>query len=191
MSFEPFSLVDHMECHFGKIECGWKPKEWNDPAIQIVEFRDGKIPGATILSTLGMSGFALHSSVSKQEIHQELFLMVKDGQLSPKLVAALDQVARERVRSNAAVLRGELIRKQGSLVNTGDFVALYATLPIYYPDTFWRFHDPGVGDVVFGWLIPVTRNEQAYVGEKGWSAFEELLDKAQVDLFDLTRPSLV
>jgi hypothetical protein len=44
---------------------------------------------------------------------------------------------------------------------------------------------------VFGWLLPIERGEQLYVRRNGWSAFEELLDKAKFDLFDLDRPSLL
>jgi hypothetical protein len=123
--------------------------EWVDPAIQVVEFRGGTISGVTILSTLGLSEFSLHSPVSGKEIRQELFLIVKDGQMNAKLAGILDQVAREHVRNDLPVLRGNVISKPGLILDKEGFVELYATLPVYYPNAFWTFHAEE-GDVVFG-----------------------------------------
>src|SRR5579864_5337568 len=91
--------------------------EWVDPAIQVVEFRGGTISGVTILSTLGLSEFSLHSPVSGKEIRQELFLIVKDGQMNAKLAGILDQVAREHVRNDLPVLRGNVISKPGLILD--------------------------------------------------------------------------
>jgi hypothetical protein len=191
MLTDPSPLIEHLELYFGRIESGWKPREWTDPAIQVVEFRGGRVPGVTVVSTLGLSSFAMTSALSEKKIRQELFVMVRGEQLDPRLPAALDQVARERVRTDKPVLRGEVIQKQDHLLQKGDFVALYATLPIYYPNVFWTFHANDEGDVVFCWLLPIKDKERSYIQQHGWSAFEEILDKATVNLFDLGRPSLL
>jgi hypothetical protein len=107
--------------------------------------------------------------------------MVKDAQVDPRLLPILDQVAREHARTDTPVLRGDLISKQGSLLDSGNFVALYATVPVYYPDSFWTFHDEDYGNVVLCWLLPIKREEQAYVSQNGWSAFEERLNRAKFD----------
>ena len=109
MGTELESLIDHLEANFGRIESGWNSQEPADPAIQVVECRNGRIGGVTAISTLGLSSFALQSPVSKKQIRQELFVMLKDGQLDPRLLAILDQVARESVRTDRPVLRGEVI----------------------------------------------------------------------------------
>jgi hypothetical protein len=191
MGTETSPLIEHLEIYFGKIESGWNPSEWTDPAIQVVEFRHGKIPDVTIVSTLGLSSFALRSTVSMKQIRQELFLMVKNGQLDPKLPAILDQIAREKVRTDTPLLRGEVIQKEGLLLEAGQFAALYVTLPVYYPNSFWSFHDEDMGDVAFCWILPIKDEERRYIDKNGWAAFEELLDKANFDLFDLNRPSLL
>lgn len=189
---DPPPLVEHLELYFGTIETGWKPEEWTDSSIQIVEFRNGKIPGVTVLSTLGLSSFPLQSSVSEKLIRQELFVMLKkDEQPQPRLAAILDQVARERVGSNLPVLRGDVVVKEGLLLTKGDFVGFYATLPIYYPESFWTFNDEHNGAVIFGWLIPIKKEEWLYIRQNGWSAFEESLDTAKFDLFDLDRASIL
>lgn len=191
MSSELPSLVDHLDLYFGRIEHGCRPTEWIDLAIQIAEFRGGKIPGVTVVSTLGLSSFLLQSPVSAKKIRQELFVMAKEGQVDTRLPAILDQVERERARTDTAVLRGDVIAKHGSFLDSGDFGALYATLPAYYPDSFWSFHHEDDVDVVLAGLLPINRKEQLYVSQNGWSAFEELLDNAKFHLFDLERPSLL
>src|SRR5579864_2951747 len=187
MTTEPAPLIEHLESNLGRIESGWNSEERADPAIQVVEFRGGKIAGVTVICTLGLSSFALESSVTKKQIRQELFIMVKDGQLDSRLLAILDHIARESVRTDRPLLRGEVVEKQNPVLRERNFVALYATLPVYYPDSFWTLQDEDQGDVAFGWLLPIKRKEESYVRQNGWPAFEELLDKAKFDLFD--RPS--
>jgi hypothetical protein len=191
MTTEPAPLIEHLESNLGRIESGWNSEERADPAIQVVEFRGGKIAGVTVICTLGLSSFVLESSVTKKQIRQELFIMVKDGQLDSRLPAILDHIARESVRTDRPLLRGEVVEKQNPVLRERNFVALYATLPVYYPDSFWTLQDEDQGDVAFGWLLPIKRKEESYVRQNGWPAFEELLDKAKFDLFDLDRPSLL
>lgn len=190
MTTKPSSLIEHLELYFGKIESGWKSKEWADSAIQIVECRHGNIPGVIVVSTLGLSNFAMKSRVSGKEIRQELFVILKAEQVDPKLPAALDQIARECARTDKPVLRGEVVEKEGHLLLKGDFVALYATLPIYYPNASWTFQAKE-GEIAFCWFLPIKAEEKLYIQQHGWSAFEEILDKATFDLFDLGRQSLL
>ncbi len=186
-----FPLIENLESHFGKIKNGWNADEWADPSIQVVEFRDGKVPGVTVFSTLGLSSFPLQSTVSAKQIRQELFIMVKDGQVHPRIPAVLDLVARERVRTDTPILRGEVIHKQDRLLEGRSFVALFATLLIYYDHDFWTFHDDERGDVVFSWLLPIRDGESSYISQNGWADFEAFIDKARFDLFDLDRPNLI
>lgn len=183
-------LVQHLESQFGRIERGWAAPEYSDSAIQIVEFRGGAIPHVTVLSTLGVSSFTLQSPSGKP-IRQELFLMIKPEQLHPTIPAVLDQIARERVRTDDPLLRGSAVQKQGRLFGSDDITALYCTLPIYYPSDYWTFCDGSDPGIVLCWLLPITLAEFKFVQAHGWQRFEGLLDKATFDLFDLARPSVV
>lgn len=190
MTTEHTNLIEHLESGFGRIESGWTGSESSDSAIQVVEFRGDRVPAVTVLSTLGLSSFAMRSPVSQKLIRQELFIMTKKDQFDPRLPAILDQVARERARTDAPVLRGDVITKENPVLPNRDFIGLYATLPIYYPRSFWSFRDDELGDVVLCWLLPIRRVEQMYITRNGWSAFENLMDQANWDLFDLERPTL-
>ena len=41
------------------------------------------------------------------------------------------------------------------------------------------------------WLVPIHSSEHEFVRRHGWSAFEELLQERDPDLFDPLRPSIV
>jgi len=44
---------------------------------------------------------------------------------------------------------------------------------------------------VIVWLVPILPAEAAYVRDAGWEQFEDLLERSDVDLFDLQRASVV
>jgi Suppressor of fused protein (SUFU) len=186
-------LIQHMERYFGTIQGGFGPRDrevMEGPKVQVIECRGGSVRDVTVISTLGLSRFELASAVSEKHIRQELFLMVKDGQFSGNMPAVLHQIAHERRENSRAVLRGDAIRKEGTLFDSGDFVALYCTLPIYYPNEMWSCHT-NERDIVLCWLLPIREQEWTFLTQNGWSKFEDLVDSAQCDLFDLNRPSVV
>ena len=84
-------LIEHLENQFGTIVGSWCADATQyHSSIQIVEFRRGTVNRVTILSTLGLSRVPFGTNGTRQE----LFLMMKDGQLDAGLAAILDQVAR-------------------------------------------------------------------------------------------------
>ncbi len=183
-------LITHMEAQFGRILRGWTPSEWVDPAIQVVEFNNGSVPDVSVCSTLGVSDFELQSPVSPKRIRQELFFMFRPSQFDSRLPAVLDQIAREAVRNDRAVVRGSVVEKLGLILPGRAFTAIYPTLPIYYPKGFWTL-DASERGIAMCWLLLITDAERRHVQDHGWTTFETLLDSASFDLFDLDRPSLV
>src|SRR5262249_29709100 len=101
----------------------------------------------------------LDSVVSSKKIRQELFVMSRPGQLGAKIASALDQIAEERIKSKSAILRGDVIQKEGFPTSEGNFAAFYATLPIYFPEELWTIHDNRLGDIVLCWLLPIRKME--------------------------------
>jgi hypothetical protein len=183
-------IVERMEAVFGNLEHGWTSTPETDKEVQIVEFRNGRVPYCCVLSTLGLSSVHLDSAVSEKKIRQELFVMSKADQLDGRIASALDQLARERVKSKSAILRGDVIQKQGSVIKADNFPAFYATLPIYFPEELWTIHDDRLGDIVLSWLLPIRKTELDFIKENGWRAFEERVDAAKFELFDFNRPDL-
>jgi Suppressor of fused protein (SUFU) len=183
-------LIQHMESYFGTIEAGWGLKENTDSAVEIVEFRTGFAAKAAVFSTLGMSSFPIKSADGEKQIRQEIFVMVRPGQRDARLSAVLKQIALERVRESKPVLRGEVIQRPGQIFLQFDFEAFYATLPIYYPKESWTFGE-GDDEVMFCWLLPIRQMEHQFIQMRGWMPFEDKMDDAHFDLFDLDREDLV
>jgi hypothetical protein len=50
------------------------------------------------------------------------------------------------------------IKGPGTLFHERDFVALYSTLPIYYPNEMWTRRSENV-ELVLCWLLPITEAE--------------------------------
>jgi hypothetical protein len=188
-------LIEHMEVLFGRIQAGFSiPEDLNaTPGVQYVECKGGTVRNVTVISTIGLSRFELASSAghgSHKHIHQELFVMLRDEESPRNIPAVLHQIVMERMQSRAAVLRGEVLRREGWVITDTNFVALYATLPVYYPDQNWICRLEGTDLACFCWLLPITDPECQFISRNGWSAFEDLLEQAKFDLFDLDRPAL-
>jgi hypothetical protein len=65
--------------------------------------------------------------------------------------------------------------------------SLYFTLPFYFDNAFQELILENKG-VVFPLIIPVHQEEAELIREKGWNAFEEFLEKNEInDLWDLKR----
>jgi hypothetical protein len=187
-------FIHHLESCFGRIAEGWhllqRAVDGNVLKIDAVLCSGGLIPDVAVVSTVGLSHFQLRSAASNRSFRQELFLMASDGQINPKMPAILAQIVKERLDANKGILRGEVLSKPGALFDREDFVALYATVPAYLPMDRWTFHDENFGDIVLCSLLPITRQEHAFLNQKGRTEFERLLDNAPFDLFDLNRPTL-
>src|SRR5262249_44332691 len=145
------ALITHLEAHLGQIQGGWQ----RDPdkrklLFQIVRFAHGPVPGTKALTTLGLSNHPLKSRVSEKIIRCELVMLVRNG--SKSLPGILQQVAMEMLQSRFAVLRGDVLGPRGPLVDGSKMQALYASNPVYFPETFAACRSESLGTIIFIWL---------------------------------------
>jgi Suppressor of fused protein (SUFU) len=184
-------LIQHLELLFGRIQAGFSlPQDVTPtPGVQYAKYQEGTVPNVAVISTVGLSRFELESSKSDKTIRQELFMMFRDGEAPKNASAVLHQVVSARLHHKAAVLHGEVLRGEGPVFPDTNFVGLFATLPVYYPDEMWvcNVND---ADVILCWLLPITDQERRFISQYGSSEFEALLDQTRFDLFDLNRPSV-
>jgi hypothetical protein len=186
------SVIQHMEILFGRIEAGFSlPQDVTPtPGVQYAKCREGSVPNVTVITTVGLNRFELAMSTKDRTVRQELFMMFRDGEVPRNAAAVLHQIVVGRLYHRAAVLHGEVLKGEGLVFPDTNFVGLFATLPVYYPDEMWACKSDGA-DVVLCWLLPVTDQEWRFISKSGSAEFEALLDKTQFDLFDLNRPSVV
>jgi hypothetical protein len=181
-------VVHHLEKFLGETIGGWNPPEWN---FYVLEFPHAPFPNCTALATAGLSELALPSRVTSKEIRHELVVVFDKSHGPAHLPSVLHQVGMEAVERNHAYLRGDVIGPRDTLVDGTQMTGFYVTLPTFAPDEFASFEAADGSHRIFAWLIPITTREAEFVREKGWNAFEDVLERASTDLFALRRGSVV
>ena len=185
------TLVEHLESFLGQIGFGWKDSDGTQWPFQVLRFLEGPIANCVTYSTLGLSDFALQSTVSSKQIRHELLLMARPIFCDRNIPAVLHQVGMEAVKSENAYSRGDIVGPRGTLISGTQMEAFYVSMPAYLPDDFATFESPEGISSVIAWLVPITFNEAHFVKSNGWEAFEERLCEVDPDLLDLNRPSIV
>ncbi|MBO0745953.1 MAG: suppressor of fused domain protein [Candidatus Dormibacteraeota bacterium] len=183
------SLVDHLERYLGEIEGGWSvDKDGHDMPFQVVRFPRGSGSGTVSFATLGLSRYP-QPSYSGKEIRQELLMIVPDRLRDGPVPGLLQQIGMEVLAAARPLLRGEVIGPRGSLVAGSPMEAVYAAIPVYFPDDF-AVYEGDDEPIVIAWLVPISAREASYVKQYGWEAFEQHLAETDPDLTDVFRPSL-
>ncbi len=186
------SIVEHIEKHFGKIYQGWDFSE-GAHSYQVVECRDGSVEGVVTFCTLGLSHVGLKSSVSAQVIHHELLLSIDQNEIPKNAVAIVKQLADDAIGSSCALLNNQLIQREGVVFDDYSLSAVWIKPPVFFGDESFSYTGPDTHGLtcIFAWIVPVFDSELKYIEQKGADAFEVLLEETSIDLFSLSRDSLV
>lgn len=152
-------------------------------------FADRPAAGVTTLATLGLSTAVL-SMGGNREVRQELLLAFADADGTEELAKLLLSVAEGMLDRGRALARGEVIGNHPSTPVGTVPPELYASMPVVYPQGLTTLADSNPA-TVFVWLVPLRVPETEFIRAKGWNAFEDLLQDADPDLFDLRRVSIV
>lgn len=178
------SLTHHLETHLGRIVRGWG----DDGDIQVVMFSNEPEPGVNTYCTLGLSSTPLPMADGRG-VRQEFLVSVFDTydgeQVASLLLTFADYVRQQR----RALLRGDVVGPSAPVVPGTQARALYAAIPVFFPDQFATFHG-SEPPTVFVWLIPQPANEAEYVKRVGWERYEDRLEAEGVDFWSLDRPGL-
>lgn len=182
------SLIDHVEKNLGTIKAGWTTdaKGLHLP-FQVVETTRGPIDETVAFLTIGLSNSPLTSVRTGRLIRQELTMVVRTQQGGLGVPSVLQQVASAVLASGQPLLRGDVLGPSGPLFERSSLEALYVAIPVYFKEAFAACDVPGVGSVIFAWLIPISRDEAEYVRVCGWERFEDRLADENPDLVDVFR----
>ena len=181
------NAAEHLERHLGPMERGWSATSLS--GIQVCLFRDRPAPGVTTLATLGLSNTVLQMS-SNRRARQELLLASYDEGPSEDLVKALMHGAETVLAREHALLRGDVVPLGGRITAGSTATGLYSSIPVVFPAGLATLQDSVPATVVV-WLIPLLPAEIDFIESSGWSEFEERLEAADPDLFDLGRSSVI
>jgi len=181
------NAAEHLERHLGPMDRGWSSSSL--PGVQVCLFRDRPLAGVTTLATLGLSDTVLAMSEGRK-VRQELLMAVRNDRAPEEFGKLLIHIAEGLQRSGQALVRGEVIPLGGRLAADSTAEALYASIPVVFPEGLATLTDSSP-PTVFVWLVPLLPREAAYVGSSGWSELEDRLEAADPDLFDLRRGSVI
>lgn len=183
-------LIAHLERYLGQITDGWSETASGDElAAQVVRFRDasGWVPWT--FATLGLSDHVLAFGDGR-EGRQELLCCGRDDPPGWEVASLMDVVARDIVASHVGLLRGQVLGPAGPVVDGSRLEALYCSFPMFWPSELAQF-DGLEPPVTIVWLVPISAGEAAFVRDRGWDSFEDMLVERDPDLRDWFRPSLV
>lgn len=181
-------LIAHLERHLGRLERGWgESADGRQLPVQVVQFANptGGVPLS--YATLGLSEHVLRMP-SGEVRHELLCCGPSDGSLNP--APLMVTVAEDLIASGRSLVKGQVLGPSGPLLEGTELEALYCAAPVYFPDEFAVMRDVRP-PVVIVWLVPISRSEAAFVRDRGWDAFEDLLLERDPNLLDWGRPSLV
>lgn len=174
-------LVQHLEAQLGPIVDGFG----DQAALNVVRFADRPQAGVTTYCTLGLGQHLLRLPSGKQ-VRQELLLSVHDSYDPVAVASALLTLAERLIQDHRALARGEVMGPSAPLIAGVRARAVYASLPVVFDDALMTFHGTNPPTVLV-WLIPMPPEEAEYVRDHGWEPFEEALESAEAELWDLNR----
>lgn len=186
------TLIDHLERFCGPLQYGVS-REVNGEQLpfHVVRLESSGSSGIQVLSTLGLSNYALESRVSGKTILHELIVVLRIDQPLKSLPAVLVDIGIEAIEAGVAYLRGDVIGPRGPLAEGSELTALYAAIPSCFPDEFHSFVREDGATVVFVWLVPISTEEARIAAEQGWEALEALFERSDPNVLDLERKSMI
>lgn len=180
------NVAEHLEHNLGQITRGWLSDSTR--GVQVCLFANEPNVGVNTLSTLGLSDTIL-SMPNGRKVRQELLIAVQGSKTPDELAKLLLHVADHLQSEKQALLRGDVFPLGSKIDEDSDADSLYASIPAVFPDELATLNDTSPA-TVFVWLIPLQQAEVEYLETVGWSDFEDRLEAAEPDLFDLRRASI-
>lgn len=123
-------------------------------------------------------------------IRQELVFTAYRNFQSEQIASFLSTFAEYLVSANKALLHGDFIGPETPIIFGTVLNSIYSTVPMIFEEDFAVFHDSSP-PTVFVWIIPIHEEEANYIRFNGWDKFEDLLEREDPELWDLTRVPVV
>jgi Suppressor of fused protein (SUFU) len=163
------------------------------PNLTVGLFQGGRLARVTSFATVGLSEFPLAARTAERGLRIELIGCSYSGtdEGYGPWPGILEHLAKVSVKSARAILRGDVIGLPGEIEPGSRLNALYATLPVYFDDSFSSVNAGDGRQVAMVWLVPIGGSEVDLVKKAGWRAFENDLMSRDPDLLDLGRALVV
>jgi hypothetical protein len=181
------TIATHIENFLGQMHGGASSNSLS--GVYVCEFRDQPEPGVTTFATLGLSSRSL-ALPDGTTIRQEVVVALRGESVRDSASRVTMHVAWLLARDGRALRRGEVVPFGEPLTTSSHVHHFYATSPVVFPDGFDLYEGSTPATIVV-WLIPVLPSEVAAISADGWERFEDRLEAADLDIFDIERPAIV
>ncbi|ASK30158.1 hypothetical protein CEY12_08540 [Chryseobacterium sp. T16E-39] len=172
-------VVEHLEKYIGEIS---RVKDVLDKKYNLTISLYDNIPFEDIrtYSTLGMNHYFI-------DYYYEFTFVCMSKYNENEIASFLTSFVEYLIDNKKGVLHGDVISFNFTMTSETKMNSLYFTLPFYFDNDFQELILENKG-VVFPLIIPIYQEEAQLIREKGWNAFEEFLEKNEInDLWDLKR----
>ncbi|MBC8733041.1 suppressor of fused domain protein [Paraburkholderia sp. UCT2] len=183
------TIIEHLETNLGLIAEGWKDDSATGDVLQVVRFADQPCKGASTFSTIGLSESKVLLSKGKY-CRQEFIFAAWDSYPAAHVASFLLTFATYVRDQKRPLLRGDVVGPSVPLIPGVAADSIYATSPVIFPEPLVCYDGDAIPTVIV-WLVPLIEAECLFVKEHGWNRFEDALENANPDLFDLSRLSIV
>lgn len=185
-------MIDHIEKYLGRIDVGWtRSPNGEKLGFQVVKCLGGQAEQASAFCTVGLSNFQLRSHVSDKLIRQELLILLSESCEDQNIPAVLQQLGNAALDRKAAFLCGEIVERNKPVFRNRPFYAFVAAVPVPLPDDSSVYTDENGSDIVFAWMVPITKTEADFVRRESWDKLENILIDQGTDLLDINRKSAI
>lgn len=178
-------LVEHIEKYLGEIRGGDLTTHPIYGNLTFPYFLNQPFEKINTHLTLGLNKHILDINKVKQGRIELLISLNKDysnHQISEALLDVSDSI----LKNHIAPLRGSIIENKSDFFKQYKIDGFYVTHPVFFEEEFWIFEesDPST---IFIWLIPLFSEEINFIKSNGWNKFEDLLETADCDFWNLER----
>ena len=141
--------------------------------------------------TVGLSYYPLLSRVSDKTIWQELLILTPESFGERNIPAVLQQLGSAGLTHRSAFLCGEFIERENAIFGDLPFYGFVAAIPVTLPDEFSTYTAKDGRQIIFAWMVPVTKAEAAIVRKEGWGKLEDMFVAQETDLVALDRSGII
>ena len=151
----------------------------------MVLFVNRPFEDALTFATHGLSDHKM-TMPDGRDVRLELLFACWRDQDRGAVASFLGSFADSIVGRHKPPLRGEVVGPGETILEGTSMNSVYVCLPAVFEKTLAVYPETTPSTVVV-WIIPIYRQEAEYVKTHGWKAFEDLLEKTDPDLLDVTR----
>ncbi len=181
-------VIKHIEKYLGAITGGESISNEKDEKFLFAKFRNQPIENVTTYTSLGLSNHVVNIKDDK-DIRMELIFSIYTEQESNLINDILFYIGNKILQNHKAPLRGQTIDIPKNILPDSSLTALYVSIPVFFEEDFAviKGTDP---DIIFAWLFPIFKEEKDFIIKHGWSKFEDILESAECDFWDLKREKI-